>query len=106
MNKLSSLAVGNTQLQELISASSVGSVLSNVAQVKNTFKSVVAGQVTGITQKISLAQKFGTVDASQNIGKSVHGVGTPVQGAFMSKISSITTSVGSSLSGAVGKFFG
>ena len=104
MNKLSSL--NNPNIKEMISASSVGAVFSNVSQVKNTFKNVVAGQVTGITQQISLAQKFGKVDASQNIGKSVHGAGTPVQGAFMAKIASITTSTGSALSGAVGKFFG
>ena len=103
MNKMSSLA--NGQIQGMISASSIGSVLSNVGQVTSTFKNVLAGNITGVTKMTSLAQKFGVGTGAMNIGKSLHGVGSPLQGAFMSKLSSISSRVGSAFSGAVGKFF-
>jgi hypothetical protein len=99
-------SLANNEIKGMVSQSNVDSVVSNVSKVTNIFKNVMAGQVTGIIQKTSLAQKFGVGTGSKNIGKSVHGVGTPLQGAFMSKISTITTKVGSSLSGAVSKFFG
>ena len=106
MNKMSSLSgLAGSSIQGMISASSVGSVLSNVGQVTNVFKNVMGGQITGVTQMTSLAQKFGVGTGAMNIGKSLHGIGSPLQGAFMSKLSSITSSIGSSFGGAVGKFF-
>ena len=102
-NKLSALAGGS--LQGMIPAGSIGSVLSNVGQVTNVFKNVMGGQITGVTQMTSLAQKFGIGTGAANIGKSLHGVGSPLQGAFMSKLTSLTSSVGSAFRGAVGKFF-
>jgi hypothetical protein len=99
-------SLANNEIKGMVSQSNVDSVVSNVSKVTNIFKNVMAGQVTGIIQKTSLARKFGVGTGSENIGKSVHGAGTPLQGAFMSKISTITTKVGSSLSGAVSKFFG
>ena len=103
MNTMTSLV--NTKMKGLISASSVGSVLSNVGQVTNVFKNVMGGQITGVTQMTSLAQRFGVGTGAASIGKSLHGVGSPLQGAFMSKLSSFTQSIGKAFSGAVGKFF-
>ena len=91
----------NDKISGVISASSVGSVFKNAGAVTNVYKNVMAGNITGVTQITSLAQKFG-IGRSGYIGKSLHGTGTPVQGAFLSSIASFKENIGNWANAGIG----
>lgn len=91
----------NDKISGVISASSVGSIFKDAGAVTNVYKNVMAGNITGVTQITSLAQKFG-IGRSGYIGKSLHGTGTPVQGAFMAKIATNFAKIGNWASEGIG----
>ena len=86
-----------------ITLDSAGSVLNNVSTVTNVYKSVMAGNITGVTQLTSIAQKFGFFTGSAK-GLSPGALGGKL--SYMTRIAGIGKSVGSFIGRSIGKFFG
>ena len=81
----------NKMLTKTIGASTIG----NIVQINQVYKNITAGSITGMMEVTKLASKFGGLGASKGfLGKSVHGTGTPLQGAIMSNIGIAQKAVG------------
>ena len=95
----------NKMLTKTIGASTIG----NIVQINQVYKNITAGSITGMMEVTKLASKFGGLGASKGfLGKSVHGTGTPLQGAIMSNIGIAQKVVGAWASqgiAAVSSFF-
>ena len=104
----------NDKITGIISASSIGSVFTNVGQVTNIYKNVMAGNITGITQITSLAKKFGIgTGASGFLSSGAAGGASLAKVGFASSFKSVLggfqKSIGSFASAgikSIGKFFG
>ena len=77
--------IGADRIGGVIKASSVGSVISNVNTINNTYTHITAGRITGVTQVNSIIQSFAS--------------------GATTKIASIGKVIGSSIKGAFSKFF-
>ena len=86
-----------------LSIENLGSTLTNVSSVTNVYKNVMAGNITGVTQISSLAQKFGIMRPSSlpaNLGWAP---------TYLQKFTNIKSSIGGFVSSgisAIRGFFG
>ena len=73
--------VGADRIGGVIKSSSVGSVISNVNTINNTYTHITAGRITGVTQVNSIIQSFasGATTKIASIGKVI---GSSIRGAF------------------------
>ena len=73
--------IGADRIGGVIKASSIGSVISNVNTINNTYTNIMAGRITGVTQVNSIIQSFasGTTMKIASIGKVI---GSSIRGAF------------------------
>lgn len=85
-----------------LSIENLGSTLTNVSSVTNIYKNVMAGNITGVTQISSLAQKFGLMRPSSlpaNLGWAP---------TYLTKFANIKASIGGWANkgiGAISSFF-
>ena len=78
-----------------LSIENLGSTLTNVSSVTNIYKNVMAGNITGVTQISSLAQKFGIMRPSSlpaNLGWAP---------TYLQKFTNIKSSIGGFVSSGI-----